>query len=409
MERYRRPPGFEHPGVMPLNVPSMDMEEFGRHAPVVRTRLSAGDAILFYITVALVLVGLVSVFTASAVQADTDTGNSLSILVKQVISAMLGAGALMLTYRFPFEQWKKAARGIGIISIGLLLLTMFVGTTANGSERWIMLPFGFQFQPSDIAKVAAIFLMAQATSQKRLMTQNMLVNLAMVGLMTALILKQPNLSVAMILSILSFSLLFVAGSSGAIMTTLFGLGIVGVIKEITHNPYQMERISGWWDPWKDAQDTGYNLIQSYYAIGSGGLFGVGLGNSIQKLYYLPFQHTDFIFSVICEEWGFIGAAIVIGLFGVLAWRGFAIAWECPNRFGKMLAFGLTMAITLQAIINISVTIGLMPVTGVTLPLISYGGTSLIVTLAMIGILLNISRHRHANPALAPGGLPVEAY
>jgi cell division protein FtsW len=155
----------------------------------------------------------------------------------------------------------------------------------------------------------------------------------------------------------------------------------------------MKRITGWLNPWKDPLETGYNLIQSYYAIGSGGLFGVGLGNSIQKLYYLPFQHTDFIFSVICEEWGFIGATIVIGLFLLLAWRGFTISRQCPSRFGKMLAFGLTLAILLQAMINISVTIGLMPVTGVTLPLISYGGTSMIVTLGMIGILLNISRYR----------------
>jgi cell division protein FtsW len=399
MARHRRPPRPEllNPAD-PLNsapIPPL-MEGFEDAGSQHRPRLPGGDTILSYLTLALVLVGLVSVYTASAVQADSETGYSVAIVVKQIVSAVMGAGVLLFAYRFPFERWKKVARLFGLLSIGFLILTMFIGTTANGSERWIMLPFGFQFQPSDFAKVAAIFLMAQATSQKRLMTQNMFVNIVMVGIMTALILKQPNLSVAMILSLLSFSMLGVAGSSGTILTVLFGLGIFGVVREVTHNPYQMERVSGWIDPWKDAQDTGYNLIQSYYAIGSGGLFGVGLGNSIQKLYYLPFQHTDFIFSVICEEWGFIGAAIVIGMFAVLAWRGFTIAWECQNRFGKMLAFGLTMAITLQAIINISVTIGLMPVTGVTLPLISYGGTSMIVTLGMIGILLNISRYRQPD-------------
>jgi cell division protein FtsW len=355
------------------------------------------DPILSHITLALVVIGLVSVFTASAVQADVETGSSLSVLLKQIISALLGGVALWTTMRIPFERWRRIARLVGLAAITLLVMTMFIGNTANGSERWIMLPLGFTFQPSDVAKVAAIFLMAQATSQKRLMTGNMALNFALVGVMIFLILKQPNLSVSIILVMLALSMLLVAGLPLGILGVLSVGGIVGAIREILHNPYQMERISGWLSPWKDPQDTGYNLIQSYYAIGSGGLFGVGLGNSIQKLYYLPFQHTDFIFAVICEEWGFIGATIVLALFGVLAWRGFTIAWHCPHRFGKMLAFGLTMAITLQAMINVCVTIGLMPVTGVTLPLISYGGTSMIVTLAMIGILLNISRYRGVEP------------
>jgi cell division protein FtsW len=286
--------------------------------------------------------------------------------------------------------------GAGITAIGLLLMTMVIGNTANGSERWILLPFGFTFQPSDFAKVAAILLMAQATSQKRLLNASMFFNMGMVAVMIALILKQPNLSVSIILVVICMSMLLLAGSSVILMSVLGVGGVAGAWHVIKHNPYQMERISGWLDPWKDAQDTGYNLIQSYYAIGSGGLFGVGLGNSVQKLYYLPFQHTDFIFAVICEEWGFIGAAIVLGLFGVLCWRGFNIAWYCPNRYGQMLAFGLTMAIVLQAIINVCVTVGLMPVTGVTLPLISYGGTSMIITLGMLGILLNISRYRNEH-------------
>jgi len=189
--------------------------------------------------------------------------------------------------------------------------------------------------------------------------------------------------------------LFVSGLHKGLMAVVLPLIGFGVAREIQHNPYQMERITGWLNPWADPLDKGYNLIQSYFAVSSGGLFGVGLGNSIQKLYYLPFQHTDFIFSVICEEWGFIGASIVVGLFGLLAWRGFSIAQAAPTRFGRMLAFGLTMAIILQALINICVTIGLMPVTGVTLPLISYGGTSMMVTLGMIGILLNISRMGNA--------------
>lgn len=384
---YAHPPGMIAAGRERPEEPDLSVR---RPMPLA---LSPKDPILTHITLALVVIGLVAVFTASAVQADVETGNSLSVLLKQIISALLGGAALWMTMRIPFERWRRIARLVGLAAITLLVLTMFIGNTANGSERWIMLPLGFTFQPSDVAKVAAIFLMAQATSQKRLMTGNMALNFLLVGVMIFLILKQPNLSVSIILVMLALSMLLVAGLPLGILGVLSAGGVVGAIREILHNPYQMERISGWLSPWKDPQDTGYNLIQSYYAIGSGGLFGVGLGNSIQKLYYLPFQHTDFIFAVICEEWGFIGATIVLALFGVLAWRGFAIAWHCPHRFGKMLAFGLTMAITLQAMINVCVTIGLMPVTGVTLPLISYGGTSMIVTLAMIGILLNISRYR----------------
>lgn len=376
-------------------------EQYGDRGGIRPTAFARMDNALMYTTLALVLFGLMSVFTASAAQADLETGNAVSILLKQIISAVLGCGLLWTLARFPFERWKQLARPFALLCIGLLLMTMFVGTTANGSERWIMLPFGFQFQPSDFAKVAAIFLMAQATSQGRnLLSQNTIINLALVAFMSILILKQPNLSVTMIIGAMSFLMLFVAGLPRYLCYGLIPAMGMLLFREITHNEYQMKRITGWLNPWKDPLETGYNLIQSYYAIGSGGLFGVGLGNSIQKLYYLPFQHTDFIFSVICEEWGFIGATIVIGLFGLLAWRGFTIAWYCGTQFGKMLAFGLTLAIVLQALINISVTIGLMPVTGVTLPLISYGGTSMIVTLGMIGILLNISSYG-AAPQPAP--------
>lgn len=367
--------------------------QYGGHESIRPKAVAGMDHALICTTVALVIVGLMSVFTASAAQADLETGSSLSVLIKQVVSVILGGCALLFFSRFSFERLRSAARPFSLICIGLLVMTMMMGTTANGSERWIMLPFGFQFQPSDFAKVGAILLMAQGVSQAPLLNRNTIINLGLVAIMTVLILKQPNLSVAMILGMLTMALLFIAGLPRYLLITVVPAMLFVVAREITHNPYQMKRIEGWLNPWKHPLESGYNLIQSYYAIAGGGLFGMGLGNSIQKLYYLPFQHTDFIFSVICEEWGFFGAAIIIGLFGLLGWRGFTIAWHCPSRFGQMLAFGLTLAIILQAGINICVTTGLMPVTGVTLPLISYGGTSMIVTLGMIGILLNISRYR----------------
>lgn len=401
---------YERPDYSRMNGPNDfyggQPERMGYEAPVQETRKMArgrADRSMIYTTIALLGVGLMSVFTASAAQADQETGNSLSILIKQMVALLIGTGFLLWLQRLPLEFFKRISRPLAIISIGLLVLTMFAGTTANGSERWIMLPFGFQLQPSDIAKVAAILLMAQGLAQPRFLNKDLMVNLGMVAIMLILIVKQPNLSVTMILGAVTGIMLFVSGLHRALIAAVVpAIGFL-VYREILSNEYQMKRITGWLDPWKEPLESGYNLIQSYYAVGSGGLFGVGIGNSIQKLYYLPFQHTDFIFSVICEEWGFLGATIVLGLFALLAWRGFVIAWNCPNPFGKLAAFGMTLALMIQALINISVTIGLMPVTGVTLPLISYGGTSMIVTLGMIGMLLNISRWR------AVSNSPQEAY
>ena len=354
------------------------------------------DRPLLYTTFALLAYGLVAVYTATANQAALETGNSLSLVFKQVLAMIIGLSVMGFTLRLPFQFWNKVAYWVAGGAILLLLATMVVGTTANGSERWIPLPFGFQLQPSDIAKVAAIFLLAQVTARPNTTAVcwgKWLLNLSLVVMMIGLIYQQPNLSVSLILTTLMGVMLFVSGASIPLMLGLLPLGGFVLFQKIMSTPYQKRRIDGWLDPWKDQMDTGYNLIQSYFAIGSGGLFGVGLGDSIQKLYYLPFQHTDFIFSVICEELGFIGAAILIGLYVTLAWRGFSIALNCPNKFGQMLAFGLTLAIILQALINICVTVGIFPVTGVTLPLISYGGTSIVMTLMMIGILLNVSRLR----------------
>lgn len=368
------PPVLEHPGSTRLVVARFDRQ-------------------LLYTALALMGFGLMSVFTASAHQAQVETGTSLSLVLKQFVAMAIGFALMLGISRLHFQFWRKLALPMAGVSILLLLLTMFIGVTANGSERWIALPLGFQFQPSDMAKIAAICLIAQATSLRKGQNLHWFFNIALVGVMILLIYQQPNLSVSMILGFVMFLMLLVSGFPLIVFGLTLPLIVMVLVHKIKHTEYQWRRIIGWLNPWADPLDTGYNLIQSYYAIGSGGILGVGLGHSIQKLYYLPFQHTDFIFSVICEELGFPGALIVIALFALLGWRGFTIAMNCTNPFGRMLAFGLTLAICLQALINICVTVGLMPVTGVTLPLISYGGTSVVMTLMMIGILLNISRHR----------------
>jgi cell division protein FtsW len=358
-----------------------------------QTLVTRMDRPLLYTTLVMVVFGLAFIYSASAHQTQLETGNSFSILIKQVLAVGIGMAAMMGASKISFTFWRRAAKPIALAAIALLLLTLFLGETVNGSERWIALPFGFQFQPSDVAKLAAVVLMAQVTSQRKLFSLTLCVNLILVGAMILLIYEQPNLSVSMIIAFLTLTMLFIGGLPLSILLMVVPASAYYVGQKIMATEYQRRRITGWLNPWGDQQDTGYNLIQSYYAIGSGGFFGTGFGHSIQKMYYLPFPYTDFIFSVICEELGLFGALIVVGLFGLFAWRGFSIAFNCPSNFGQMLAFGVTTVIILQAAINLSVAIGLMPVTGVTLPFISYGGSSMVVTLLMVGILLNVSRYK----------------
>jgi cell division protein FtsW len=223
----------------------------------------------------------------------------------------------------------------------------------------------------------------------------MVQHLMLIAVMMVCLLLQPNLSNTILLGMITLVLLLIGGVSFRFLTfSSLGAATIALIGFI--KPYQMDRVRGWLDPWADPQGIGYNLIQSYYAIGSGGIFGVGYGCSRQKLFWLPFCHTDFIFAVIAEELGFVGALIIIVLFLILLHRGFLIAGRCPELFGKFVSFGITFAIVIQAFVNIAVTTGVFPVTGVTLPLISHGGSSVVLTLFMLGVLLNISRKRIKN-------------
>lgn len=351
------------------------------------------DRALLLTVIVLSVFGLMSVYTASARQAMAESGSSLAIVGKQILAMGLGGTLMVLISRLHFNRWNQWAMPLTLTTIVLLLATMFLGVTANGSERWLALPGGFQFQPSELAKLAAVCLLAQATSQKRFLTPTLMVNVVIVLGMIYLIYQQPSLSMAILTTTVMLSMLFLGGVSLLAYALCLPPMAYVVFLKIKGTAYQWRRILGWLDPWGDPLDSGYNLIQSYYAIGSGGILGRGLGQSIQKLYYLPFQHTDFIFAVICEELGLFGSLAVLTLYTLIGWRGFVIAQNAVTPFGRMLASGITVAILVQAAINICVTTGLMPVTGVTLPLISYGGTSAIITLMMMGILLNISRYR----------------
>lgn len=360
------------------------------------------DKPLLYVTLALSVLGLATVYSASAMEAMDKYGSSLYFVQRQLVFFIAGFGLMYAVSRFPFMYWSRFTKLLALGVIGLLVYTLANGVEAYGAERWIRIA-GVQFQPSELGKVSVVLLLAQALGHKLGERQRLgfLINLGLIGMTVLLIYKQPSLSMTVILSVVSAGVMWIAGIPVWILGSMGVLGGSYVVYKLLHTEYQLRRIQGWLDPWKDAQDTGYNLIQSLYAIGSGGLLGVGLGMSHQKLYYLPFQYTDFIFSVWAEEWGLVGCVFLMGLFVTLLYRGYVIARTCRSSYGQLLAMGITLMLGVQVVINLAVATGLFPVTGVTLPLISYGGTSVLVTLVMIGILFNISRYRVTVSTLSP--------
>jgi len=279
----------------------------------------------------------------------------------------------------------------------LLLLALYVpgvGFSVQGSTRWINLGL-FNLQPSEIAKVTMVMWVAAFLARKadrlRSFTKGTMPVLLVTGLVAGLIFDQPDLGTAVAIVLVMCLVLFAGGLPWGQIISLGVLGIGLLAVGIKTADYRLERFMSFLNPWQDPLDTGYHIIQSLYAIGLGGIFGRGLGESIQKRFFLPEPHNDFIFAIISEEWGFIGGAVIIALFGAVAWRGLRIAARAPDKFSGLLATGLTSMIVSQAFINMGVVTGLMPVTGITLPFISYGGSSLLMVMGSAGVLLNISR------------------
>lgn len=357
--------------------------------------LGPPDKILVFVVCALLFFGVMSVFSAGAPEGAELYGNVAYFLVKHLVAIAVGIGFFIFAYVIDYKFWKSFVIPVTYVVLAFLIATLIpgIGKTIYGSSRWLT---GIPLQPSEFCKFATILLVSSAlVESKNIFDKKMLKHLGLVILMIVILLLQPNLSNAVILVFISLVLLLAGGVSFRLLSfSSIGIAIIGLL--IFIKPYQLSRVKGWLDPWADPQGTGYNLIQSLYAIGSGGFFGVGYGNSRQKLFWLPFSHTDFIFAVIAEELGFIGCIVLIGLFITLLQRGFYIANKCSEQFGKLLAIGITFSIIFQAFINIGVAVGVVPVTGVTLPLISHGGTSVVLTLFMLGILLNISRKRIKN-------------
>ena len=364
-----------------------------------RKKRGAGVDIPFLLLLMLLLaVGLTMLYSASSAQSEYDTGYQISTkyLQKQAVCAVIGVIAMAAFSRIPASFWYRFAWPLYGISIALLLLVLVAGESVNGARRWINIA-GIQFQPSEIAKFTMILLFARLTrgfgKDARKFRYGVLgFGAALLGILIPLALEK-HLSAIMLMGMVAVVMMYVAGTHPKWLLAGAGAAVLFVLVYITFMGYAGDRVSAWLHPEDDPGDTGYQILQSLYAIGSGGVFGLGFGKSKQKYLYLPFQYNDYIFAVICEELGLVGALLIVILFAMLILRGYWIALRARDRFSTVLAAGLITLIATQTILNLCVVTNLLPSTGIALPFFSYGGTALAVNLGEMGVLLSISRQR----------------
>ena len=357
------------------------------------------DRPFLIILLVLLAIGLGMLYSASSAQSLYDTKYSVSTryLQKQAACALIGLGAMWVCSRIEPAFWLKAAWPLYGISIALLLGVLLFGQSVNGAKRWINIA-GIQFQPSEIAKFTLILLFARLTKgfgpQAKQFRYGVLgFGAALLGILVPLALEK-HLSAILLMGMVAVIMMYVAGTDVRWLLAGAGVAVVFVIVYISFMGYAGDRVTAWLHPEEDPRDTGYQILQSLYAIGSGGVFGLGLGKSRQKYLYLPFQYNDYIFAVICEEVGLFGALVIIGLFIALLVRGYRIALYARDRFATVLGAGLITLIGVQTVLNLGVVTNLLPSTGIALPFFSYGGTALAVNLAQMGVVLSISRQRY---------------
>jgi len=349
----------------------------------------------FFAMVMLLLgTGLIMMFSASYPDSYYSEGNATYYFVRQAIFAVVGVAAMVAISHFDYHKLRALAVPLFVISTIVLALVPFVGTTRNDATRWIDLGFT-TFQPSEITKIAIIILFAtMATrlgSKMKTLKYGVVPFFAIIGLIAVLLYMQPHLSATVIIAMTGVIIIFVGGTRLLYLFGIAGIGAAGAAWYISTKAYAMTRIEVWLDPFIDPLDKGWQGVQSLLAIGSGGFWGLGLGQSRQKHLFLPEPANDFIFSVVCEELGYVGAILILLAFAMLIIRGYWIAIRAKDKFGCLLVTGIVSQIAIQTIFNICVVSGLLPITGASLPFFSYGGTSLLILLAEIGILLNVSR------------------
>ncbi len=394
------------------------MPQYSQHPPVKHTEKMRRKAVerkhllaakggrmdvpFLLLTLLLTAIGLVMLFSASFPSAYYESGNPAYYFKRQAIFAALGLSAMFVVAKINYQRWRGAARMLLIFSIFLLILVIIphVGITQNRATRWLGIENVFTFQPSEIAKLAVIVYFADSISKKRekmlQWREGILPYAVILGVISILMLLEPHLSGTILIVGTGAIMMAVGGMQG----WLIGVGVGGVaavavlfVKLVESGviSYGASRIAMWHDPWLDMSDDGYQMVQSLIAIGSGGLLGLGLGKGRQKFLYLPEEHNDFIFAVVCEELGLIGACVIMLIFAMLLLRGFWIALHARDRFGTLLVVGVMTHLGLQVFLNIAVVSGLVPATGISLPFFSYGGTALALQLVEMGIVLSVSR------------------
>ena len=353
------------------------------------------DVQLLFPVLFLVGIGIVMVYSASSALAIKKFGSDYFFLKKQALFAFSGVVVLVVSRHFPYRYYRILAYPLLGLSLALLAVIQFtnLGLSVGGSIRWLQLG-SFSFQPSELARIALVIYLAYSMEKKREKIKNFSIgfipHVMVLGVFVVLIFMQPDFGSVVILGALTWIMLFIGGVRfSQLLASLLVILPVGYLFLINAE-YRVKRILGFLNPWEYPADEGYQMVHSLMAFGTGGLWGTGIGKGYQKLFYLPEPHTDFIFSVIGEELGLLGVLIIIGLYAWIVMRGIAIARKAQDLFGAYLAVGLTVAMGLQIVVNMGVALGLLPTKGLTLPLLSYGGTSLLINMASIGILMNIS-------------------
>lgn len=359
------------------------------------------DRVLFTATLLLVGASIVMVYSASAAVALQLFDQPYQFLTKQALWSVLGLAVLAIAMRIDYRTYKNDTFLWSMLGVVVLMLvaTMF-SAPINGARRWLGIG-GLGIQPSELAKIACVLFTAMMLERRMHRIDELsysLLPIAIVaGTLTALILLQKDLGTAASLLLIVTAMVFAAGLSYRYFFGALAAGLPALYLIIVSESYRLRRMEAFWDPWSDPRDSGFQIIQSLIAVGTGGIHGLGLMGGVQKLFYLPEPHTDFIFAVIGEELGLIGTSAVLICFCVIAWRGLRIALRAEDRFGAYAAIGLTTMIAAQAFLNMSVVLKLVPTKGIPLPLVSFGGSSLLVSLLGIGLLLNISQHESAEP------------
>lgn len=361
------------------------------------------DPLLFYSVISLALIGLVMVLSSSSYLGSISYNDSFYFFKRQSVFFLIGLLIMFLVSKINYKAYNNQEFILlmgAVVVIFLFMLFTPMGKTVNNATRWLQIgPFP-RFSPSELAKIYLVFFYAWWINKNFsyfTSLKGFLLSFIPMLLVFTLIINQPDLSTAGIIVIVTLITYFQAGAKMRHVLSLIGLGILSAWYFVVSSEYRMNRITSVWRPFENQLDEGYQVVKSLFALGSGGFWGLGIGNSRQKYLHLPERHTDFIFSIMGEEIGFIGLIFVLFLFSMVFWRGYYIAIKADTFFGKILALGITNMLLVQTSINILVAAGLFPTTGITLPLISYGGTSLVITMAAIGVLLNISSNMEKNP------------